>query len=161
MSVVVTRENADGTFDEVGMNNRRLLPLKTERGVINRLHKMKWTSRTETRKFRLEWFKGGEILREPISTTFVVILAEWPDVAELGGTDKWFIRNRLGRIHVSSSLLEAAREARPKKMRKVPREVRRAWALCVIDTWNANVNLYIGVVRPGMQKAKTNIWGRV
>ena len=159
--VIVTRQNSDGTFDEVGMNNRQVLKLKTERGIVNRLKKFNWTRRNRDTKFRLEWFHcsiGGD----PHSTTFVVIPAEWPDVAELSGTDKWVIRRRLGQLHVSSSLLEAARHARPKKMRKnASRSERRAWALCVIDTWNANVNLFIGVMRPGMQKAKTNIWGKV
>lgn len=36
---IVTKENEDGSFDSVGMNNRRLVDLKTAGGVLRRLYR--------------------------------------------------------------------------------------------------------------------------
>lgn len=156
---LVTRARPDGTFDEVGMLNRRPFELKTERGIINRCLRVKFINARRGGKIRMEWFHHLRD-KKPFSTTFHVFEPEWQNVEELSGADEHFIRHLLGNVHVSATLLEAAREARPKNMRKAPRAVRRAWVLCVIDTWFANRNLYVGVVRPGMRLSRRNIWGK-
>ena len=41
MKVIVTRQNADGSFDDVGMRNRTLFSdLKTERGAEKRARRL-------------------------------------------------------------------------------------------------------------------------
>ena len=57
------------------------------------------------------------------------------------------VRNILGRIHVSRSLLYAARAARPKNMGAVPVALRRGWVLAVIETWTDNRRLFAEVMR--------------
>lgn len=56
MTVIATRENADGTFDNVGTTNRRVVPesLKTERGIKNRLLRTGWAKPGQ--RVRLEKF---------------------------------------------------------------------------------------------------------
>ena len=52
MKVIVTRANEDGSFDEVGMNNRMVVSdLKTENGIKNRAAKF-----AQGKKHRLEFF---------------------------------------------------------------------------------------------------------
>jgi hypothetical protein len=55
-------------------------------------------------------------------------------IEELRGSNRGIVRQILGRVHCCSSRLTAARAARPRNFRKVPVELRRGWAKCVIDT---------------------------
>ena len=55
MKVIVTRQNRDGSFDEVGMNNRALYSdLRTVGGVTRRARK-RWPAGA----LRLEVFRGS------------------------------------------------------------------------------------------------------
>ncbi len=71
MAVIVTRPRPDGTYDEVGMNYRRLYALKTQRGIVNRVLNSKFCKSGE--KIRMEWFAGGNILGNSYATTYVVL----------------------------------------------------------------------------------------
>ena len=64
----------------------------------------------------------------------------------LRGHNLSIVRDILGRIHVSRSLLCAARAARPKNMRAAPAALRRGWVLAVIETWVDNHRLFAEVM---------------
>jgi hypothetical protein len=64
-NVTVTRQNDDGTYDEVGMRNRFLCRLKTQRGIVNRCRRMRWTG-----KIRMEWANG---YAAPYATTYAIL----------------------------------------------------------------------------------------
>lgn len=65
-AVVVTRQNGDGTYDDVGTRNRFLCRLKTERGIVNRCLGMGWKGC----KVRIQWAFDYD---EPYATTYVVL----------------------------------------------------------------------------------------
>ena len=66
MKAIVTRQNPDGSFDEVGMRNRTLFSdLKTVRGVLRRARKL-WPIGA----LRLEVFYGS-VYGEPSEVLFV------------------------------------------------------------------------------------------
>lgn len=67
-------------------------------------------------------------------------------IEELIGQNYGIVRQILGRVHVSKSVLQAARAARGRNMRKVPVALRRGWAKCVIETWAEYRQLYVDVV---------------
>lgn len=60
MRVIVTRQNEDGTYDEVGMSNRFLKTYKS----LKRAHK-EAKSYSAGRKYRLEIFYGESIYGKP------------------------------------------------------------------------------------------------
>lgn len=64
MKAIITKQNADGTFNEVGMNTRALIShLKSERGVL------KWAAGYANGKpHRIEFF--ANIYGEPIKTIY-------------------------------------------------------------------------------------------
>lgn len=64
----------------------------------------------------------------------------------LVGNNRGIVRQRLGCIHCCSSVLEAARHARPNGMRSVPVALRRGWVKCVIDTMEEYKSTYAAVM---------------
>jgi hypothetical protein len=68
-------------------------------------------------------------------------------VEPLVGENYDIVRMRLGNVHCMSSVLSQARIARPRNMRSVPVELRRGWALCVLETIRANRELYVYVMK--------------
>lgn len=64
----------------------------------------------------------------------------------LVGNNRGIIRQKLGRIHCCTPLLEACREVRPKNMRSMPVELRRGWVKCVIDTLAEYRGTYVAVM---------------
>lgn len=67
-------------------------------------------------------------------------------VEELVGSNRGIVRQRLGNIHCMTSILQAARVARPCRMRNAPVALRRGWAKCVIDTMAEYRKTYIAVM---------------
>lgn len=65
---------------------------------------------------------------------------------ELTGENRGIVRMRLGNVHLSNTLLHAARQARPPNMRSYPVALRRGWAKCVIDTWGEYRNTWVAVL---------------
>jgi len=67
MKAIVTRQNPDGTYDEVGMNNRIVVgPFKRERTVF--LRAFTWA---RGRSHRVETFAGDSILGSPNTVRYV------------------------------------------------------------------------------------------
>ena len=64
----------------------------------------------------------------------------------LRGHNLFIVHNILNHVHVSRSLLYAARAARPKNMRSIPVALRRGWVLTVIETWADNRGLFAEVM---------------
>ena len=64
----------------------------------------------------------------------------------LRGHNLFIVHNILNHVHVSRSLLDAARAARPKNMRSIPVALRRGWVLTVIETWADNRCLFAEVM---------------
>jgi len=158
--VIVTKMNQDGTFDDVGMNNRRPMALKTEAGIFARCIRTKFCGGGD--KIRMEWFYTSQH-EKPHSVTWHTF--DWQEaqsiedmasvhkgkykrpVERMLGMNQRCIRSIIGSCHVSKSLLEVARAARPKRLRaEASVELRRGWALCVIQTWKKNRAEYISVI---------------
>lgn len=55
-------------------------------------------------------------------------------VEDLIGDNRGIMRQKLGRIHCCTSIMNAARETRPRNMRALPVELRRGWVKCIADT---------------------------
>ncbi len=69
MKAIITVQNADGTYDEVGMNNRTMVShLKSERGIL------KWAKEyanvRKAKNIRLEFF-GSNIYKDAFKTIVV------------------------------------------------------------------------------------------
>ena len=68
-------------------------------------------------------------------------------VEELVGPNRGITRELLGNVHCMRRVLDQAREVRPYGgLRAYPVELRRGWALCVLQTIRENRSCYIGVV---------------
>lgn len=67
-------------------------------------------------------------------------------VEELVGANRGIVRQRLGNFHLSHSILQAARHARARNMRALPVQLRRGWALCVLQTWKEYRDTYFAVL---------------
>ena len=65
MQAIITKQNADGTYSDVGMNTRALIShLSTERGVI------KWaTGYANAKPHRIQFF-AGNVYGEPFKTIY-------------------------------------------------------------------------------------------
>lgn len=70
-------------------------------------------------------------------------------VEDLVGDNRGIVRQILGRVHCMTHPLKAAKQARPKNMRKVPVALRRGWAKCVLETLNEYRSTYLYVMRGG------------
>ena len=68
-------------------------------------------------------------------------------IEKLVGVNHFITKKRVDRCHISLSLLQVAREARPTNMRKAPPSLRRGWVLCVMETHQANQGLFYQVVK--------------
>lgn len=67
MKAIITLQNPDGSYDEVGMNNRRVFgPLRSESTLLARLKS--WAGK---KAFRAEIFNGDSIYSTPARTLFV------------------------------------------------------------------------------------------
>ena len=75
---------------------------------------------------------------------------------KLVGSNRGIVRQRLGRFHLSHSVLEAARYARRgedndrkafRSWRSYPVALRRGFALCVIETWTEYQQTYNYVMK--------------
>ena len=67
MKFLVTRQNKDGSFDEVGMTNRTLYSdLKTIKGAARRARKL-WPNAD----LRIEVFAAERFYGEPLQTVFI------------------------------------------------------------------------------------------
>lgn len=71
-------------------------------------------------------------------------------VEELTGDNRGIMRQKLARIHCMTSVLQAARECRPRNMRAMPVELRRGWAKCLLDTLAEYRGTFIGVMGGSM-----------
>lgn len=58
------------------------------------------------------------------------------------GVNRFIIKQRLGRIHCMTPILEQCRAVRPKNMRDYPVALRRGWVKCVLDIINDNRSLF-------------------
>ena len=67
-------------------------------------------------------------------------------VEELIGDNRGIVRMKLGNIHCMTSVLDAARECRPRNMRDVPVELRRGLAKCIMDTLAEYRGTFVGVM---------------
>ena len=67
-------------------------------------------------------------------------------VEELTGNNYGIVRQRLAECHCMRSVLDLAREVRPKRMREFPVQLRRGWAKCVIETVAQYRSTFIGVM---------------
>ena len=85
--------------------------------------------------------------QKPLKGAAIYVSPDRP-TEELVGQNRMIVRQILGRIHCCSSLLEAARAARPKRgcMRTYPVELRRGWVKCVIDTMAEYRGTYVAVM---------------
>jgi len=148
MSVIVTKKNADGSFDNVGMNNRRSMDLKTERGVMNRCVRTGFAKAGDT--LRMEWTCGTTSRRVIHHTNAPkdIFISRSRPLEELVGINRRVIRYKLGNLHVSHTLRAALKHARPNGMRngKCTVALRRGWVLCVIQTWREYQNTYCTVM---------------
>lgn len=64
MKVIVTKQNADGSFDEVGMNNRSIFSqFKTKIGAFRRMKQI-----LPPGTYRLEFFTDNGIYGDPFDT---------------------------------------------------------------------------------------------
>ena len=67
MKYLVTRQNNDGSFDEVGMTNRTIyVDLKTVKGAARRARKL-WPNAG----LRIEEFADERFYGEPLQTVFI------------------------------------------------------------------------------------------
>ena len=66
MKLIVTQSNSDGTFDEVGMNHRRLFNGTSKPHMVR-----KAKSCFPDQDLRLEWFTDSGIYGEPFKTEYV------------------------------------------------------------------------------------------
>lgn len=68
MKAIVTRQNADGTYDCVGMNNRTVVgPYKTRWGLRRygvEYHLEKWAMQGPRKQVRIELFYGDNLQKE-------------------------------------------------------------------------------------------------
>lgn len=64
MKAIVTKQNPDGSYDEVGMNNRTVFEAKTYQGLKTKARK--WTDRP----FRMEIFRDNNIQQECKEVSF-------------------------------------------------------------------------------------------
>ena len=67
-------------------------------------------------------------------------------VTRMSGINRFAIRQKLGRIHVSHTILDAMRHVRPKEIRQLPVPLRRGFTLCVVETWREYQDLYTKVM---------------
>ena len=65
---------------------------------------------------------------------------------DLIGNNRGIVRQKLARIHCMTSVLEAARECRPKSMRRVPVALRRGLAKCIMETLAEFRGTFVGVM---------------
>ena len=68
MKVIVTRRNSDGTYDEVGMNNRALFSqYRTIAGAM----RYAAVPFSKGRRTRIEFFTDSGIYGEPFKTLYI------------------------------------------------------------------------------------------
>jgi len=157
--VIVTKQRDDGSYDLVGMANRRPMALKTERGILARCLRTGFCNGDD--KIRMEWFYTAKH-KKPYSTTYHQF--DWQEEQAVGdatsvhkgtytkpierlvGYNRQMVQKRVGSSHVDRSLLHVARAARPKQFRQYPKELRRGWVLCVIQVWKRNRKEYYDVM---------------
>jgi hypothetical protein len=60
--------------------------------------------------------------------------------------NEWSIKNRVGRLHCMTSNLSVIRKLWNKRVKSASKELRRGWIKCVIETHQANQDLYIRVM---------------
>ena len=66
--VIVTKRNEDKSYDDVGVNNRKIFNLRTLRGIVNRCRNTKFA--TDGDKIRIQWFG---LYSKPYAVTYVII----------------------------------------------------------------------------------------
>lgn len=68
------------------------------------------------------------------------------EVEDLVGANRGIVRQKLGREHCMTGVLAAARICKPKSLKRIPRELRRGWVKCIIDTLSEYRATYFSVM---------------